>query len=149
MATKELIKPFRTPTLFDEFLKPFDSFFDMPATRMWNKVFTTPPVNIKEYENEFRIELAVPGMRKDDIKIDIDHNMLTVSAETEDMKEEVLEEYTRNEYNYTSFSRSFAIPEGIKTDNIVAKYVDGVLKLILPKKEEFKKTSLMKHITVQ
>ena len=149
MATKELIKPFRANTLFDEFLKPFDSFFDMPATRLWNKVFTTPLVNIKEYENEFRIELAVPGMKKDDFKIDIESNMLTVSAETEEKKEDILEGYTRNEYNYTSFSRSFTIPEGIDTEVIMAKYVDGVLKLTLPKKEEFKKYSMQKHITVQ
>jgi HSP20 family protein len=149
MATKELVKPFRVPSLFDEFMKPWDSFFDVPGGRIWNKMFTTPPVNIMEYENEFKIELAAPGMKKEDFNIDIDNDMLTISAEKEEKKEEKFEEFTRNEYNFSSFTRSFTLPEGIKIDAIEAKYTDGVLKLALPKKEEFKKHTAMKHIAVK
>lgn len=150
MATKELMKPFRVPSLFDDFLKPWDTFFDVPTTRTWDRMFTTPPVNIYENENDYRIELAVPGMKKDDFHIDMDNNMLTISAEKEEQKEEEkFGKFTRNEYNFSSFTRTFNLPEGIKTEAIEAKYTDGVLKLVLPKKEEFKKTTPMKHIAVQ
>ena len=87
-------------------------------------------------------------MKKDDFKIDVEGDMLTISAETKEEKEEKDKKYTRKEYSYTSFSRSFTIPVGTKADKIDARYEDGVLKLVLPKTEETRKLEA-KHIAVK
>jgi HSP20 family protein len=107
-----------------------------------------PAVNITENKNDYTVSMAVPGMKKDDFEIDIDGNMLTISSEKEESKEENDEKYTRKEYNYSSFSRSFTLPEEVNKEKIEAKYEDGVLKLVLPRKEEAKKTEA-KHIAVK
>jgi len=92
-----------------------------------------PAANILEKEDGFGIELMVPGMKKEDFKIDLDKDILTISAEAE---QENVSNYTRREFGIGSFSRSFSIPESINTDEIKAEYNDGILKLHLPKKEE-------------
>ena len=87
-------------------------------------------------------------MKKDDFKIDVDGNMLTISSKKEETKEEKEKKFTRKEYNYSSFTRSFTLPEAINKEKIEAKYEDGVLKLVLPRKEEAKKPAA-KHIDVK
>ena len=104
-----------------------------------------PAVNIKEEEKSFVLELAAPGMKKEDFKINVEKNILTISAEVKTENEEKTDNYTRKEFGYNSFSRSFKISENILADNISAKYKDGILMLSLPKNEEAK---LSKEIKV-
>ena len=89
-----------------------------------------------------------PGLKEEDFNIDVDGSMLTISSEKEESKEEKDKKFTRKEYSYSSFSRSFTLPEEINKEKIEAKYEDGVLKLSLPRKEEAKKLSA-KHIAVK
>ncbi len=127
------------PAVFDDFFKPWNEWFDTGSNLM-NRILTVPAVNIVETKDEFKLSFAIPGMKKDDFHIDVDGNMLTISSEKEETREEKENKYTRKEYNYSSFSRSFSLPEDISKDNIQAAYTDGVLHLTLPKKEEAKKT---------
>lgn len=144
MSTKELTR--RTelfPAFFDDFLKPWNEWAG------FNRAITTPAVNIRENKNHFEVSVAVPGMKKDDFNIDVDESMLTISCEKEEKKEEKEDRYTRKEYNYTSFTRSFTLPEDVIKDKIEAVYEDGVLRITLPKTEMAKKAALSKHITVK
>jgi len=97
-----------------------------------------PAVNISEKEDDFMLELAAPGMQKSDFKINLDNNVLTISSEKEDESEEKSEKYSRKEFCYSSFSRSFTLPKSINFDKIKADYKDGVLKVNLPKREDAK-----------
>jgi HSP20 family protein len=103
-----------------------DNFF---STRTGN----TPAANIAETDKEYSIELAVPSYRKDDFKVKVDKDMLTISAETKSETSENQKEYTRKEYNYSSFARSFRLPDNVKDDAISAKYDNGILHLNIPK----------------
>jgi HSP20 family protein len=107
-----------------------------------------PAVNIKESNNEYRVEVAAPGLKKEDFKISVEEDMIHISAEHEEKKEEKDEDYTRREYNYNSFSRSFTLPEGIREGDINARYENGILMLELPKKEEDKMKAGKKEIKV-
>lgn len=114
----------------------FSDFFgadDLTFDRLWKKDFT-PAVNVAEDEKKFEIEFAAPGMHKEDFKIKVDKGMLTVSAERKEEKEEKKKNYTRQEYSYNSFSRSFTLPENAKEEDIKARYENGVLKLDIAKK---------------
>ena len=145
MGTQALAKVSeRMPSVFDDFFKPWNEWFD---GGLWGKTMNIPAVNIKEHEDEFIVSLAAPGLKKEDFKIDVDGNMLTISSEKEETKDEKDTRFTRKEYNYSSFSRSFTLPEEINKEKIVAKYENGLLKLSLPRKEEAKKT-IAKHISV-
>ena len=147
MSTQALTKPFeKQPSLFADFFKPWNEWFD--SDRFLGRVMTTPAVNITENKNDYLVALAVPGMKKDDFKIDVDGNMLTISSEKEETKEEKEKKFTRKEYNYTSFSRSFTLPDEVNKEKIDAKYEDGVLKISLPRKEEVKKPAA-KQIAVK
>jgi HSP20 family protein len=106
----------------------------------WPFSTQTPAVNVKETEKNYEITLAAPGLQKDDFKIDVNGSMITISAEKDEKREEKDESFTRREYSYSSFSRSFSLPEDINQDKIDATYVNGELKLLLPKNEEAKKT---------
>ncbi|MFI2742260.1 Hsp20/alpha crystallin family protein [Zhouia sp. PK063] len=120
------------PSLVDEFLKP-DWFGGME-----NLKASVPSVNIKESEDHFQIELAAPGLKKDDFNIAIDENVLTISSSKEN-KNEIKEDegkYTRREFSYSEFKRAFNLPETIDEGKINASYENGVLVLTLPKKEE-------------
>lgn len=99
-----------------------------------------PSVNITENGKEFRIELAAPGMSKNDFKVNVEDNVLTISAEKEEEKNDKNERYTRREFSYRSFTRSFRLPAEVRSENIEGKYEDGILKLSIPKKEESKKS---------
>jgi len=147
MGTQSLAKlNERMPFAFDDFFKPWNEWFD--NGNLWGRTLNMPAVNITEHKDDFIVSLAVPGMKKDDFRIDVDGNMLTISSEKEESKEEKEKKYTRKEYNYSSFSRSFTLPEEINKEKIEAKYEDGVLKISLPRKEEAKKL-LAKHIAVK
>ena len=133
-----------TPSLLDDFFKPWNEWFDNGARRM----FTMPAVNVSEDDKQYRIAVAAPGMKKEDFKIDVDRNMLTISSEKEETKEEKDKKFTRKEYNYSSFSRSFTLPDEVNKEKIDAKYEDGVLKISLPRKEEVKQPTA-KQIAVK
>ncbi|WP_413533068.1 Hsp20/alpha crystallin family protein [Empedobacter brevis] len=95
-----------------------------------------PAVNIKENENSFEILLAAPGLNKEDFAIEVDENILKISSElkqTEELKEE---KFSRREFNFSNFKRAFTLPETINEDKIEASYVNGILQILLPKKEE-------------
>lgn len=136
----------RIPSVFDDFFRSWNECFN-DGSILLNPV-NMPAVNITEDGKEYKVELAAPGLKKEDFKIDIDGNMLTISSEKEVNKEEKDKEFTRKEYSYSSFSRSFTLPDEIKKDKIGAKYEDGVLKISLPRKEEAKKLSAT-HIAVK
>lgn len=147
MGTQALSKTGeRTPSVFDDFFKPWNEWFDNGG--FWGKVMNVPAVNITEQKNDYMVSLAAPGLKKEDFKIDVDGNMLTISSEKEETKEEKDKKFTRKEYNYSSFSRSFTLPEEINKEKIEAKYEDGVLKISLPRKEEAKKPAA-KQIAVK
>ena len=100
---------------------------------------TMPSVNIIESNDDFRIEVAAPGMKRDDFKIELDNNVLTIASHVEVKKEENDKLFTRREFNYQSFQRSFALPENkVEGEKITAKYADGILYVTVPKKEEAK-----------
>ncbi|MCE2961910.1 MAG: Hsp20/alpha crystallin family protein [Chitinophagales bacterium] len=119
-----------------------DNYFDKVAIGT-----SVPAVNIKDNDKDFSVTIAAPGLKKEDFKIALNHNILTISSEQKSEKEEKEEgKFTRKEYSYSSFSRSFTIPETVETDHIDAKYENGELKITLPKKE--KATKVAKEITV-
>src|SRR6201989_2981198 len=101
-------------------------------------VTKTPAVNISETENEFHIELAAPGLKKEDFKINLDKNVLSVSADKKVENVEEGKKFSKREYSYNSFTRSFTLPEVADAGKIEAEYTDGVLKLNVAKKEEAK-----------
>ena len=147
MATQALTRlSERMPAFFDDFFKPLNEWFDNSNFR--NPVMNMPAVNITEQKGEYLVSLAVPGMTKEDFKIDVDGNMLTISSEKEESKEEKDKTFTRKEYNYSSFRRSFTLPDEVNKEKIDARYEDGELKISLPRKEEAKKPAA-KHIAVK
>lgn len=100
-----------------------------------HQYFAIPPANIIESKFDFRIEISVPGFEKTDFKIDLDKNLLTVSLDKK-MDENNDEKFNLKEYSYNTFSRSFRISEKINTEKINAIYKNGILQIILPKREE-------------
>ncbi|MET3499807.1 HSP20 family protein [Mucilaginibacter sp. SG538B] len=97
-----------------------------------------PAVNIAETENEFHVELAVPGLKKEDFKINLDKNVLSVAAEKKAENVEEGKKFSKREYSYNSFVRSFTLPESADQSKIEADYTDGILKLTVAKREEAK-----------
>ncbi|MBA6154152.1 Hsp20/alpha crystallin family protein [Gelidibacter maritimus] len=104
----------------------------------FNTGMTLPAVNIKENADEFLLEIAVPGMKKSDFNIDVDNKILSISSETKEEQEHKEENYTRREFGYSSFKRTFTLPDTIESDKISAQYKEGILTVQLPKKEEAK-----------
>ena len=128
------------PTISKRTYSPlFSSIFDddfFPV--LSNRTSSMPAVNIKENEKNYILELAVPGMDKKDLKIDINEDVLTISSESKNETEENHDGYKRKEFSYSSFCRSFYIPENVNRDKIEATYKDGILNVELPKMEEDK-----------
>lgn len=124
------------PSLVNDFfdtdlvLRP--SLFDFGGGLLKNNL---PSVNITEDEKTFKFELAAPGLEKKDFKVETDNGTLTISSEKEKESKEEKENYCRKEFSYSSFSRSFQLPDNSLPEKIDAKYENGVLKLTLPKKE--------------
>ena len=136
--------------------KSFNNFMDdffATVPSILRDDFITPnfrsftPVNVKETENEYVLDVVAPGFQKEDFKINLDNNTLTISAEKKEEAESKDEKYIRKEYNHQSFKRSFTIDETIDAENIAAKYVNGVLTLNLAKKQEVKPS--IKEISIQ
>jgi HSP20 family protein len=148
MATKALARTgTRFPSLFTDFFTPFNDWFD--GGNVVSREMTIPAVNITEQKDDYQVSLAAPGLKRDDFNIDLEGNMLTISCEKEEKKEEKDKRYNRKEYSYSSFERSFTLPDEVNKEKIDAKYEDGVLKIVLPKKEEAKKAVISKHIAVK
>jgi len=148
MSTKSLVKSGeRFPLVFDDFFKPWNEWFTNSG--LSSKPLTVPAVNVVENHNEYKVSLAAPGMKKADFQINVEGNMLTISSEKEETKEQKDEQYTRKEFSYSSFSRSFSVPDDVRQDRIEAVYEDGVLKISLPKKEDAKTKSISKHIAIK
>jgi HSP20 family protein len=125
--TRRTFSPFLS-NLFD------DDFFPV----LTNRTSSMPAVNIKENEKSFLLELAVPGMDKKNLKIDINEDVLTISSESSNESEEEKDGYKRKEFSYSSFCRSFYIPDNVNKEKIEANYKDGILNVELPKVEEEK-----------
>ena len=119
----------------------FDDFFNRELFNWGNDNFsasrtTLPSINIKELEDAFEVEVAAPGMQKEDFNITLDGNSLTISSVKEDQQEENSGQYTRKEFSYQSFQRSFQLSKDVVDDeNIEARYENGILRLTIPKKE--------------
>lgn len=113
----------------------FDNFFNSNFSAVNVNV---PAVNIIEGKENFRIEIAAPGLNKEDYKIDLHNDLLTISSEKKTENEEKNEKYMRKEFNYTGFKRSFIIPDSANVDSIHASYKNGILNVTIPKKEEAK-----------
>jgi HSP20 family protein len=111
----------------------FDDLFERNLNK-WNENNIAPAANILEGEKEFKLEIAAPGLSKEDFRISLDKNILTVSSEKEAETKD--ENYTRYEFSYGRFSRSFALPKSIDTEQISASCENGILKISLPKKKE-------------
>jgi HSP20 family protein len=128
----------------------FDRFFNDNILGWNNRHFsetntTLPSVNIKENIDEFKVEVAVPGFEKNDFNIEIDNDILIISSEKQIENEEKGEErVTKREFSYQSFSRSFTLPVLVERENITAKYENGILNIIIPKKEEAKPKTVKK-----
>jgi HSP20 family protein len=150
MSRLTLSRPFgiMRPGFIDDFLTPFSDWFGdgdmMPGLRL-----RTPAVNITEDDNSYQLHLAAPGMKRSDFKVDIDGDTLTISSEKETETEEKTKRYSRREYGYTSFTRSFTLPDDVNRDRIDAHYEDGILRLTLPRKEEARRKETAKAIPVK
>ncbi|MDQ1087582.1 MULTISPECIES: Hsp20/alpha crystallin family protein [unclassified Siphonobacter] len=116
----------------DDFFKTYNGV----ATK--DEFHSLPAVNVKEVEGAFQIELAAPGLKKEDFKISVHENRLSISVKKESSNEETTEKYSRKEFSYSSFQRSFMLPKTVDGEKIEASYTDGILNITLPKKEEAK-----------
>ena len=131
----------------------FDRLFESDLMDWSNKNFsrtntTLPSVNIKENQDGFEVEVAAPGLNKNDFKLELDHDQLTISSEKKIESETTTEErFTRREFSYQSFSRTFTLPNIVEADKIKAKYDNGILRVSIPKKEEAR-PSPSKQITI-
>lgn len=114
----------------------------------FNSKFSMPAVNIRNNENEFEVELAAPGLKKEDFNIEVEENVLKLSVNKSSENVEEKDNFSRKEFNYFNFQRSFNLPKNlIDIENVQANYVDGILKVSLPKQKEMKES--VKRITVQ
>lgn len=125
------------PSFFDRFFE--NDMFDWSNKNFSNTNTTLPAVNIKEDKDGFEVDMSAPGFDKKDFKIELNNNMLTISSEKKienETKEE--QQFTRREFSYQSFSRSFTLPNTVDGNKIEAKYKNGILSINIPKKEEAK-----------
>lgn len=104
----------------------------------FNTGMTLPAVNIKENKDAYVLELAIPGMKKSDFDIDVDNKVLSISSEVETKNEDNEENYTRREFDYSSFKRTFTLPDTVDSEQVNASYTDGILSVNLAKREEAK-----------
>jgi HSP20 family protein len=123
------------PSLFDRFFE--NDLFDWSNRNYSNTSTTLPSVNIKESNDDFEVEVAAPGFTKNDFKVELNHDLLTISSEKE-IENETKEgqQFSLREFSYQSFSRTFTLPNSADSEKIGAKYEDGILRIKIPKKEE-------------
>lgn len=130
---------------------PWRDFFNLEnffPTEFNRSSRSLPAVNISEDDKGFNIDVVAPGFKKEDFKINVDDDILTISAETKsETTEGDKKQYSRREYSYSSFTRSFRLPDNAKDDSISATYTDGILKLLVPKSEQQVKAT--KQISVK
>lgn len=119
----------------DDFLS--ENLMNWP--RMNNGNLYVPKVNIMETDEDFQVELAAPGMKREDFNIELDNDNLIIWSEISNTNEDKDSNYARREFSYESFRRSFYLPNTVEADQIEAKYQDGLLRLVIPKKEEAKR----------
>jgi len=119
------------PSIVDEFFGR-----DLPGFLNIDYGISSPSVNIVEGKDDFRIDFAAPGLEKEDFRINLHNNVLTISCEKEDKKEENNEKVMRKEFSYTNFCRAFSLPQSANSEKINASYKNGVLSISIPKKEE-------------
>lgn len=125
------------PSFFDKVFE--GNLMDWSNSNFSSTDTTLPAVNVKESDDAFMIEVAAPGMSKEDFKLNYDNGRLTISSEHKNEKKDEGENYTRREFSYQSFQRSFTVPENVVSgDKIAANYKDGILTILLPKREEVK-----------
>ena len=125
------------PSLFDRFFN--SDLMDWNLTNFSSTNTTLPAVNVKETQDDYILELAAPGMSKKDFKVNFQNNVLTVSSEKQEERDEKDDNYTRREFCYQSFQRSFTVPgHDVDSDKINASYADGILSVTLHKREEVK-----------
>ncbi|WP_317130037.1 Hsp20/alpha crystallin family protein [Segetibacter sp. 3557_3] len=126
------------PGLFNDFFT--NNFFDWGLSNSSSTGTSIPMVNIKETNDQYEVEVAAPGMSKEDFKVELNNDMLTISSEkTHENEQREEEKFSRREFSYQSFRRSFQLSrESVDADNIQAKYENGVLRLLIPKREEVK-----------
>ncbi|MDF2433371.1 MAG: hypothetical protein JWP44_3002 [Mucilaginibacter sp.] len=126
-----------TNALMPGFNDIFETFFNdsFLSDRMVTRV---PAANISETPEQFHIELAAPGLKKDDFKLQLDRNVLTISVEQHSENTDNQKNYNKREYSYSSFVRSFTLPDSADDNSVEAEYTDGVLKINIAKKEEAK-----------
>ena len=118
------------PTLLDDFI---NNDWNLKVSDFSS---STPAVNIKELDSQFEIELAVPGKEKADFEVEVEDGILSISSSREDKKLNDKEKFTRREFSYNSFRRSFSLPDNVDHTKIDANYKGGVLKVLLPKYKE-------------
>lgn len=122
--------------LFDDFFTK--DLFNWPSSSSTGT--TIPSVNIFETDGEFHVQMAAPGMSKNDFKVELDNNTLTISSQkTIEESEGDDKKYQRKEFSFQSFMRTFHLPDSAAAEKINAKYEDGILKLLIPKREEAKR----------
>ena len=141
-------------TLFPSLPSLLEDFFnrDWADSTLANRNYsaTLPAVNVMETNEDYLIDVAAPGMKRDEFKVELDNNVLTISSQREEkhVEQDESKNYTRREFNYQSFQRSFTLPENkVEGEKISARYVDGILHIIVPKKEEAKLKPI-KQITI-
>lgn len=117
------------PSLMDELFR-FDN------ARPGFNAAVVPPVNIRETETSFVVELSAPGQQKSDFNIEVDNDLLTISSKSNSEQTTTEGKYTRREFSFSSFQRSFTLPDSVNEDQINATYENGILSIALPKKEE-------------
>jgi HSP20 family protein len=119
------------------FNNAFDSIFNDTffSDRLMTRV---PAANISETADRYHVELAAPGLKKEDFKLKLERDVLTISAEQANQNDEVERSYAKREFSYSSFVRAFTLPESANAEGIEAKYIDGVLCIDIPKREEAK-----------
>lgn len=119
------------PTLMDQFFNN-----SIPTKRMYSNGYSSPAINIINNDKDFVLEVAAPGLNKEDFIIELDNDILSISSELKSEKDEANGNYTRKEFNYQSFKRSFSVPETVDGSKIKASHKNGILSIQLPKKEE-------------
>ncbi|GAB2557649.1 Hsp20/alpha crystallin family protein [Spirosoma aerophilum] len=133
---------------YNNFPTFFNPFYNRPVVnRYYNPTPNVPAVNVKENETGFLLELAAPGLKKEDLKINVENNKLTIAYKSEVKTDETADKFTRHEFGFTSFERNFKLPKSVNADAIKAAYTDGILTVELPK-VEVKEEKLVKEITV-
>jgi HSP20 family protein len=126
--TTRSFRPFYMPNFFDDDFLPVLS----------RSTSSVPAVNVREDDKNYILEVAIPGIDKKDLKIDVNEDVLTISSENKSESEESKDGYKRKEFSYSAFSRSFYVPENVNREKIEANYKDGILTVALPKQEEEK-----------